>query len=126
VGVEDDAGELAFEAADRFAATLAFRLLALEVAAGGWVDAGLCDRDPFVDSDRWPKPRAAHVLDRRSPRRRRPHSCRPDQLAAWLVDYGFARPNGSFDTFELTAYGLEVARETDQLSFWIRADAFKI
>jgi hypothetical protein len=37
---------LTFEAADRFAATLAFRLLALEVAAGGWVDAGLCDRDP--------------------------------------------------------------------------------
>ena len=28
-GVEDDAGELAFEAADRFATTLAFGLLAL-------------------------------------------------------------------------------------------------
>jgi hypothetical protein len=54
------------------------------------------------------------------------HACRRDQLAAWLVDYGLARPNGSLDTFELTAYGLEVARETDQLSFWIRADAFKI
>ena len=34
---------------------------------------------------------------------RRALACRRDQLAGWLVDYGLARPNGSFDTFELTA-----------------------
>jgi hypothetical protein len=45
-GVEDNAAELTFAAADCFATTLAFRLLAFEVAASGWVDAGLCDRDP--------------------------------------------------------------------------------
>src|SRR5215831_875453 len=44
-GVEDDAGELAFEAADRFASAFAFRLFAFEVGAGGWVVARLRDRD---------------------------------------------------------------------------------
>jgi hypothetical protein len=48
-------------------------------------------------------------------------SANRDQLARWLLDYGLARPNGSPDTFELTAYGLEVAREVDQLGFWIHA-----
>ena len=38
--------QLAFEAADRFAAALAFGLFAFEVAARGWVDAPLGDRDP--------------------------------------------------------------------------------
>ena len=45
-GVEDDACELSFEAADRFAAALAFCLLALEIGARGRVVAGLGDRDP--------------------------------------------------------------------------------
>ena len=44
-GVEDDAGELAFEAADRFAAALAFALLAFEVGACWRVHAALRDRD---------------------------------------------------------------------------------
>src|SRR5688500_16891510 len=44
-GVEDDAGELALQAADGFAAALAFGLFAFEVGAGGWVDARLGDRD---------------------------------------------------------------------------------
>jgi hypothetical protein len=43
--VEDDACELAFEAADRFASALAFGLLALEVGACAWMHTGLCDRD---------------------------------------------------------------------------------
>jgi hypothetical protein len=43
--VDDGAGELAFEAADRFAAALALDLLALEVGVCSWVVAGLraCD-----------------------------------------------------------------------------------
>jgi hypothetical protein len=45
-GVEDDAGELAFEAADRFAAALAFGLFAFEVGARGRMDACLGDSDP--------------------------------------------------------------------------------
>jgi hypothetical protein len=44
--VVDDAGELAFEAADRFASAFAFGLFAFEVGAGAGVRAGLCDRDP--------------------------------------------------------------------------------
>src|SRR5262245_52556901 len=44
--VEDDSCELAFEAADRFPAAFAFGAFAFEVRAGGWVVAGLCDRDP--------------------------------------------------------------------------------
>jgi hypothetical protein len=44
--VEDDAGGLAFEAADRFATTLSLGLLALEVRASGGMDACLRDRDP--------------------------------------------------------------------------------
>ena len=44
--VEDDACELAFEAADRFAAAFAFGLLALEVGASRGMDARLRDRDP--------------------------------------------------------------------------------
>ena len=43
--VEDDAGELAFEAAECFAAALALGLFAFEVGARGRVDACLCDRD---------------------------------------------------------------------------------
>ena len=43
--VEDDAGELSFEAADGFAATLAFAAFAFEVGACRCVVAGLCDRD---------------------------------------------------------------------------------
>jgi hypothetical protein len=43
--VEDDACELSFEAADRFAAAFAFGLFALEVGARGGVVARLCDRD---------------------------------------------------------------------------------
>ena len=43
--VEDDAGELSFEAADGFAACFAFGLFALEVGACWWVDAALGDRD---------------------------------------------------------------------------------
>src|SRR5207247_2150117 len=43
--VEDDADELAFEAADRFAAALPFCLFALEVGAGRGVVARLRDRD---------------------------------------------------------------------------------
>jgi hypothetical protein len=44
--VEDDADEEAFEAADRFAAALAFGAFALEVSACAGVDARLRDRDP--------------------------------------------------------------------------------
>ena len=43
--VEDDACELAFEKADRFAAALAFGLLALEIGASRGMDARLRDRD---------------------------------------------------------------------------------
>jgi hypothetical protein len=45
-GVEDDAGELSFEAADGFAAAFPFGLFAFQVGAGGGVVAGLGDRDP--------------------------------------------------------------------------------
>ena len=41
----DGSGELAFEAADGFAACFAFVLFALEVGACGWVDAALGDGD---------------------------------------------------------------------------------
>jgi hypothetical protein len=44
--VEDDACELAFEAADRLATALAFGLLAFQVGASGGMDARLGDRDP--------------------------------------------------------------------------------
>ena len=44
-GVEDDACELSFEAADRFAEALFLGLLAFEVSASGWIDAGLRNRD---------------------------------------------------------------------------------
>ena len=43
--VEDDACELSFEAADRFAAAFAFPAFALEVSARGGVATRLCDRD---------------------------------------------------------------------------------
>jgi hypothetical protein len=43
--VEHDADEESFQAADRFAATLAFGSLPLEVGAGAGVVARLCDRD---------------------------------------------------------------------------------
>jgi hypothetical protein len=45
-GVEDDARERSFQAADRFAAALAFCLFAFEVGTGAGVVARLCDRDP--------------------------------------------------------------------------------
>ncbi len=48
--VEDDADEESFEAADRFAAALAFGLFAFEVGARGGVLARLCDRDPVERS----------------------------------------------------------------------------
>ena len=44
-GVEDDACELSFEAAECFASALPLALLALEVSASGWLDARLRDRD---------------------------------------------------------------------------------
>ena len=44
-GDVDGSGELSFEAADGFAAALAFCLFALEVGACGWMDAALGDRD---------------------------------------------------------------------------------
>src|SRR6266511_1613580 len=44
--VEDDAGELAFEAADCLAAALALALLTLQVSPGRGMDARLRDRDP--------------------------------------------------------------------------------
>ena len=44
--LEDDADEESFEAAECFAAALAFGFLAFEVGAGAGVDAGLGDRDP--------------------------------------------------------------------------------
>ena len=44
-GGVDGAGEESFEAADRFAARLAFGLFAFEVGAGGGVVARLRDRD---------------------------------------------------------------------------------
>ena len=44
--VEDEACELAFEAADRFAPAFAFGLLAFQVGASGGMDARLGDRDP--------------------------------------------------------------------------------
>ena len=43
--LEDGADEESFEAAEGFAAALALGLLALEVGAGGWVDAALGDGD---------------------------------------------------------------------------------
>jgi hypothetical protein len=43
--LEDEADEESFEAADGFAAALAFGSFAFEVGAGGFVDAGLGDRD---------------------------------------------------------------------------------
>ena len=45
-GLEDDADEEAFEAADGLASALAFGFLALEVGTCGGVVAGLGDRDP--------------------------------------------------------------------------------
>jgi hypothetical protein len=45
-GGVDGAGELAFEAAERFSAALALALFALEVGAGWWVGAVLRDCDP--------------------------------------------------------------------------------
>ena len=45
-GGVDGAGELAFEAAEGFAAGLALGLFAFEVGLRGWVDAALGDRDP--------------------------------------------------------------------------------
>ena len=44
--VEDDACELSFEAADRFASAFPFRLFAFEVGPCVGVVTGLCDRDP--------------------------------------------------------------------------------
>ena len=44
--VEDGADEESFEAADRFAAALAFALFAFEVGARGGVVARLCGCDP--------------------------------------------------------------------------------
>ena len=44
-GGVDGSGELSFEAADRFAAALAFGLLAFQIGPCGWVDAALGDRD---------------------------------------------------------------------------------
>ncbi len=44
--VEDDADEQSFEAAEGFAAALAFAAFALQVLACGCVVAGLRDRDP--------------------------------------------------------------------------------
>ena len=44
--VEDEARELAFEAADRFAVALAFGLLALEIGVSRGMDARLRDGDP--------------------------------------------------------------------------------
>jgi len=44
--LEDDADEESFQAAERFAAALAFGAFALEVVARRCVVAGLCDRDP--------------------------------------------------------------------------------
>ena len=44
-GVEDDADEESFEAADCFASAFAFVLFAFDVGACGEVVAGLCDRD---------------------------------------------------------------------------------
>ena len=41
----DAAGEVAFEAADRFAFGFAFGVSAVEVGAGGWVGAGAGERD---------------------------------------------------------------------------------
>src|SRR4051794_12585771 len=45
-GVEDDADEESFEAAECFASALAFASFALEVGACLGVVAGLCDRNP--------------------------------------------------------------------------------
>ena len=45
-GVEDGAGELSFEAADRFAFAFPFGLFAFEVGARRRVVARLGDRDP--------------------------------------------------------------------------------
>jgi hypothetical protein len=45
-GAEDDAGEVAFEAAERFAAAFAFGAFAFEVGARVGVVARLRDRDP--------------------------------------------------------------------------------
>ena len=44
-GGVDGAGELAFEAAECFAAALALGLFALEVSLGWWMDAALGDGD---------------------------------------------------------------------------------
>ena len=44
-GLVDDADEEPFEAADGFAAALAFGSFVLEIRAGRLVDAGLGDRD---------------------------------------------------------------------------------
>ena len=41
----DAAGEVAFEAADRFAFGFALCVSAVEVGAGGWVGAGAGERD---------------------------------------------------------------------------------
>jgi hypothetical protein len=45
-GVEDDAGEESFQAAECFAADLALAAFALEIGACRRVEAGLGDRDP--------------------------------------------------------------------------------
>jgi hypothetical protein len=44
--VEDDAGEVALEAAERFAAAFALGLLALQIGTGGRMRPRLRDRDP--------------------------------------------------------------------------------
>jgi hypothetical protein len=84
--VEDDARELSFEAADRFAAALALRLFALEVGARGGVVARLRDCDPVERAVELAVPAAVEpvALDAASARFERCDAAVPGELGVGL------------------------------------------
>ena len=45
----------------------------------------------------------------------------PRELRSWLIANGFAQPNGSAETLELTALGAEAAVGVRDLQAWIRS-----
>ena len=61
-GVEDDAGQLSLQAAQRFAATLALGSLAFEVDTRRRVDAALGDRDPMQGAVQLPVTAAVEAV----------------------------------------------------------------
>ena len=45
----------------------------------------------------------------------------PRELRSWLIANGFAQPNGSAGTLELTERGAEAAAGVRELQAWIRS-----